>query len=81
MADRSPTEAVWTSEIGRFDACVYATLGNHKLVIELAIGNNPRVVNQVKQHLDKDFMVLDPLPVRRYSGGSEAEIGGDRFTQ
>jgi DNA-binding MarR family transcriptional regulator len=49
--------AGWTDEIERFDADIYASMGNRELVVEVAMGNNPREVDHVRQHLDTDFVV------------------------
>jgi hypothetical protein len=41
----------------KFDADVYVNMGNTELVVEVAMGNNQREVEHVKQHLDKEFIV------------------------
>jgi len=39
----------------KFDADVYVNMGNTELVIEVAMGDNPREVEHVKQHLERGF--------------------------
>jgi hypothetical protein len=50
-------EAGWAVKREMFDADVYVNMGNTELVVEVAMGNNPREVEHVKQHLDTGFTV------------------------
>ena len=39
----------------KFDADVYVNMGDTELVVEVAMGDNPREVEHVKQHLERGF--------------------------
>ncbi|MDZ7688620.1 MAG: ATP-binding protein [Halobacteriales archaeon] len=45
----------WHAFVEKFDADVYVNMGNAEMVVEVAMGNNPREVEHVKQHLDTGF--------------------------
>jgi hypothetical protein len=45
----------WTAKLEMFDADVYVNMGNTELVVEVAMGDNPREIDHVKQHLDTGF--------------------------
>jgi len=48
-------EAGWSAYLEKFDADVYVNMGNTELVVEVAMGDNPREVEHVKQHLERGF--------------------------
>jgi hypothetical protein len=49
-------EAGWNSVfLEKFDADVYVNMGNTELVVEIAMGDNQREVDHVKQHLEREF--------------------------
>lgn len=48
-------ELGWTAHLEKFDADVYVNMGNTELVVEVAMGDNPREVEHVKQHLERGF--------------------------
>jgi len=50
-------EQGWSAFVEKFDADVYVNMGNTELVIEVAMGDNPREIRHVEKHLDKDFIV------------------------
>jgi len=43
----------WTAELEMFDADVYVNMGDTELVVEVAMGNNPREIKHVEKHLEK----------------------------
>jgi hypothetical protein len=47
--------AGWTAELEMFDADVYVNLHDSELVIEVAMGNNQREIDHIKEHLDTGF--------------------------
>ena len=52
-------DAGWSSAgIEFYDADVYLNLGSSELVIEVAMGNNQREIDHVKQHLETGFDVI-----------------------
>jgi DNA-binding MarR family transcriptional regulator len=46
-------EAGWTAELEVFDADVYVNMGNTELVVEVAMGDNPREIQHVEKHLER----------------------------
>ena len=50
-------EQGWSAFVEKFDADVYVNMGNTELVVEVAMGDNPREIKHVEKHLDKDFVV------------------------
>jgi hypothetical protein len=46
------TEAGWAAEVELFDADVYVNMNDTELVIEVAMGDNPREVEHVETHVD-----------------------------
>ena len=50
-------EQGWSAFVEKFDADVYVNMGNTELVVEVAMGDNPREIRHVEKHLDKDFIV------------------------
>jgi DNA-binding MarR family transcriptional regulator len=40
-----------------FDADVYVNLYDRELVVEVAMGDNPREIEHIEKHLDKDFII------------------------
>jgi hypothetical protein len=48
-------EQGWTAFLEKFDADVYVNMGNTELVVEVAMGDNPREIEHVQQHLEKGF--------------------------
>jgi DNA-binding PadR family transcriptional regulator len=48
-------EAGWSAHLEKFDADVYVNMGDTELVVEVAMGDNPREVEHVKQHLERGF--------------------------
>ncbi|WP_239639913.1 ATP-binding protein [Haloferax gibbonsii] len=48
-------EAGWAAELETYDADVYVQLGFMELVIEIAMGNNPREIEHVEKHLERGF--------------------------
>ena len=47
----------WDAFLEKFDADVYINMGNMELVVEVAMGDNPREIRHVEKHLDRDFIV------------------------
>jgi hypothetical protein len=45
--------AGWASKVEMFDADVYVHTGDVEVVVEVAMGNNPREIKHVEKHLDK----------------------------
>ncbi|SDX66037.1 ATP-binding protein [Halobellus clavatus] len=45
----------WDAFLEKFDADVYINMGNTELVVEVAMGDNPREIEHVQQHLEKGF--------------------------
>jgi hypothetical protein len=45
--------AGWPAKIELFDADVYVNTGEEELVVEVAMGNNPREIEHVKKHLKR----------------------------
>ena len=50
-------EQGWSAFVEKFDADVYVNMGNTELVVEVAMGDNPREIKHIEKHLDKDFIV------------------------
>ena len=50
-------EAGWHAFLEKFDADVYVNMGNSELVVEVAMGDNPREIEHIKKHLDTSFTV------------------------
>jgi len=50
-------EAGWHSFLEKFDADVYVNMGNMELVVEVAMGDNPREIRHLEKHMEKDFIV------------------------
>jgi len=50
-------EAGWHAFIEKFDADVYVNMGSQELVVEVTMENNPRELEHVEKHLDKEFTV------------------------
>ena len=48
-------EQGWKAFLEKFDADVYVNMGNTELVVQVAMGNNPREIKHVQQHLEKGF--------------------------
>jgi hypothetical protein len=46
-------EAGWSAFLEKFDADVYVNMGNTELVVEIAMGNNPREIKHLEKHLDR----------------------------
>jgi DNA-binding MarR family transcriptional regulator len=51
-------EKGWHAFVEKFEADVYVNMGNAEMVVEVAMGNNPREVEHVKQHLDTGFEAI-----------------------
>lgn len=47
--------AGWDAHLEKFDADVYVNMDETELVVEVAMGDNPREVDHVKQHLETGF--------------------------
>jgi DNA-binding MarR family transcriptional regulator len=45
----------WDAFLEKFDADVYVNMGDTELVVEVAMGDNPREIKHVQQHLEKGF--------------------------
>jgi len=45
----------WHAFLEKFDADVYVNMGDTELVVEVAMGDNPREVEHLKQHLERGF--------------------------
>ncbi|WP_336327584.1 ATP-binding protein [Halovenus sp. HT40] len=45
----------WDAFLEKFDADVYVNMGDTELVVEVAMGDNPREIEHVQQHLEKGF--------------------------
>jgi DNA-binding MarR family transcriptional regulator len=54
---RAFEEQGWHAFLEKFDADVYVNMGNTELAVEIALGNNQREIEHVKQHLDNNFIV------------------------
>jgi len=50
-------EAGWYAEVEVFDADVYVNMNTAELVVEVAMGDNPREIEHIQKHLNKDFIV------------------------
>ena len=50
-------DAGWHAFLEKFDADVYVNMGNSELVVEVAMGDNPREIEHIKKHLDTSFTV------------------------
>jgi DNA-binding PadR family transcriptional regulator len=48
-------EQGWAAELEVFDADVYANTGEKEIVVEVAMGDNKREIQHVKQHLETGF--------------------------
>jgi shikimate kinase len=46
-------EAGWDAFLEKFDADVYVNMGNTELVVEVAMGDNPREIEHVEKHLER----------------------------
>ena len=45
----------WSAFLEKFDADVYVNTGDKELVVEVAMGDNPREIEHFQQHLEKGF--------------------------
>ncbi|WP_418285908.1 ATP-binding protein [Halorubrum sp. DTA46] len=43
----------WSAFLEKFDADVYVNMGNTELVVEVAMGDNPREIKHVEEHLER----------------------------
>ena len=50
-------DAGWHAFLEKFDADVYVNMGNSELVVEVAMGDNPREIDHIKKHLDTNFTI------------------------
>jgi len=50
-------EAGWQVFLEKFDADIYVNMGTTELAVEVATGDNPREIQHVEKHLDRDFQV------------------------
>lgn len=50
-------QASWHAFVEKFDADVYVNMGNMELVVEVAMGDNPREIRHLEKHMEKDFIV------------------------
>jgi len=50
-------EAGWPVFLEKFDADIYVNMGTTELAVEVATGDNPREIQHVEKHLDRDFQV------------------------
>jgi len=50
-------EAGWHAFLEKFDADVYVNMGSTELAVEVAMSDNPREIQHVEKHLDKEFLV------------------------
>jgi DNA-binding PadR family transcriptional regulator len=50
-------EAGWDAFLEKFDADVYVNMGSTELVVEVAMGDNPREIDHVEDHLERGFIV------------------------
>lgn len=50
-------EIGWHAFLEKFDADVYVNMGSTELAVEVAMGDNPREIQHVEKHLDKEFLV------------------------
>ncbi|MFB6159544.1 MAG: ATP-binding protein [Candidatus Nanohalobium sp.] len=50
-------QAGWYAETEVFDADVYVNMDTAELVVEVAMGDNPREIEHIEKHLEKDFIV------------------------
>jgi len=50
-------DAGWYAFLEKFDADVYVNMGNSELVVEVAMGNNPREIDHIKKHFDTGFTI------------------------
>ncbi|WP_236544811.1 ATP-binding protein [Salinirussus salinus] len=48
-------EQGWDAFLEKFDADIYINMGNTELVVEVAMGDNPREIEHVQQHLESGF--------------------------
>jgi DNA-binding PadR family transcriptional regulator len=47
----------WHAFLEKFDADVYVNMDTSELVVEVAMGNNPREIEHIKEHLDTSFTI------------------------
>jgi len=50
-------EAGWHSFLEKFDADVYVNMGSTELAVEVAMGDNPREIQHLQDHLERGFNV------------------------
>jgi hypothetical protein len=50
-------QAGWYAKTEVFDADVYVNMDTSELVVEVAMGDNPREIEHIQKHLEKDFIV------------------------
>jgi DNA-binding PadR family transcriptional regulator len=50
-------EAGWDAFLEKFDADVYINMGSTELVVEVAMGDNPREIDHVEEHLERGFII------------------------
>jgi DNA-binding PadR family transcriptional regulator len=50
-------DAGWHAFLEKFDADVYVNMDTSELVVEVAMGNNPREIEHIKEHLDTSFTI------------------------
>jgi shikimate kinase len=50
-------EAGWHAFLEKFEADVYVNMNDTELVVEVAMGDNPREIKHVEKHLEKGFIV------------------------
>ncbi len=43
----------WSAFLEKFDADVYVNMGNTELVVEVAMGDNPREIKHMEEHLER----------------------------
>jgi len=55
--------------IETFDADVYVNLYDSELVVEVAMGDNPREIEHIEKHLDKDFIIYVAARNQEILGG------------
>jgi len=48
-------DAGWSAHLEKFNADVYVNMNDTELVVEVAMGDNPREIKHVKQHLERGF--------------------------
>lgn len=64
----------WTAKVELFDADVYVNMNTSELVIEIAMGNNPREIEHVEKHLETFETVWIVCPNKEVRDGLKQRL-------